>query len=92
MSRVIYTDQEHILDQGQPLWPPRENPTEREQKLWEALAALTDRQQTILEMRHYGEHTFKQIGQHLGISKQAAHSTYTKATQHLKEALNETIQ
>lgn len=89
MSRLIFTDKEHILDQGTPLWAPRGDPTETDKKVWAALEALTDRQREVVEMRVWAEWTFKQIGAKLGISKQAAHSTYDRAMLALKGELDE---
>lgn len=88
---MIYTDNDHILDKGKHLWPPRDPPTESDQAVWDAIQSLTSRQRAVIELRHYGERTFKQIGAALGISKQAAHSNYNKAISTLKEILGETI-
>ncbi len=91
MSRVLYTDNDNILDKGKHLWPPRDPPTGRDEAVWAALAKLTARQRAVIELRHYGDLTFKQIGASLDISKQAAHATYNKAIKILEEELSETV-
>lgn len=90
--RILFTDQEHILDQGKPLWPPRETPGYDEHLAWHALNQLTGSERTVIELRHYGEYTFKEIGKQLGISKQAAHMRYKRAINKLKERLDAAIQ
>lgn len=90
--RVIYTGNPQVLDHGQPLWPARDDPSDNELKVWAALETLTKRQREVVEMRHYGDWTFKQIGAKLGISKQAAHATYDRAITRMREMLNATFE
>ncbi len=87
MSRVRFTDRDHVLDNGKPLWPPRDQPSETDLNIWAALDVLTEKQKAVVEMRYFGEWTFKEIGAKLGISKQAAHSVHDRAMEALKEKL-----
>lgn len=79
MTRMIFTPHEHVIDSGKPLYPPRELATEAERNVWLALGTLTDRQREIVEAKIYEELSFKEIGERLNISKQAAHAAYSIA-------------
>jgi RNA polymerase sigma factor (sigma-70 family) len=85
--RILLVADERIYDHGHPLWPAREPPSNQERNVWAALDILTPRQREIVEMRIWADWTFKQIGAKLGISKQAAHSTYDRAITRLEEEL-----
>lgn len=57
------------------------------QEVASLLAKLTEKERFVVIKRVFEERGFKEIGQELGISKQAVHQIYKKAIQKLKTIL-----
>lgn len=57
------------------------------QEVASLLAKLTEKERFVVIKRVFEEREFKEIGQELGISKQAVHQIYKKAIQKLKTIL-----
>ena len=55
--------------------------------LHDAVAALSDAEQTVIILRYWHEKTFEEIGRAVGVSKQAAALREKSAIRHLRERL-----
>jgi RNA polymerase sigma-70 factor (ECF subfamily) len=60
-------------------------------KVRDALAQLTPRERTVFEMRHYEGMRLRNIGEALGTSEEAAKNCLFRATQKMRQALNEFV-
>jgi len=61
------------------------------ERIQDSLAALTPRERTVFEMRHYQGLRLKNIGEILGTSEEAAKNCLFRATQKMRTALGDFI-
>ncbi len=61
------------------------------ERIQDSLAALTPRERTVFEMRHYQGLRLKNIGEILGTSEEAAKNCLFRATQKMRAALGDFI-
>ena len=63
---IIYTDSDWLLDQGRPAWGA-EIPHSLGPVVVEAIAALPERHRAVVELRLYGQWTFQDIADEVGM-------------------------
>lgn len=64
--KIIYTDSDWLLDQGRPAWGA-EIPHSLNPVVLEAIAALPERHRSVVTIRLYGQWTFQDIADDLGM-------------------------
>jgi RNA polymerase sigma-70 factor (ECF subfamily) len=78
---------------GQDLAAPVDSPSaavarrEEEKRLADAMAQLNEKDHTVIQLRHFQGLSFREIGEHLGISEEAARKRFTRALDQLGEVM-----
>ena len=62
-------------------------PGERDERLVEAVEALSDRQRTVVELHMWAQWSFRTIGAHLGLREGTVREHWRNALERLREQL-----